>query len=171
MKGYAVVRNLVETTDLYKLMLGVSKYCKCDKDNKKAPAFYGNPVMNILHQKLLKKTEEVFDKELWLTYNYGRNYMRGSILKRHHDRPACEYSISLCMGYDGKKPWKIYLKDLEGKTQSVNLKAGDALFYQGTKCDHWRRKLTAKNNLQVFFHYVDKHGPYKKERGDKLKTQ
>lgn len=171
MKGYAVVRNVVDTTDFYKLLLGVAKNCTADTQCSKAPSFYNNPVMNILHEKLRKNAEEVFGKKLWLTYNYGRNYRKGSILRRHSDRPACEYSVTLCLGYDGKNPWKIYIKDLEGKTQSVNLKAGDALFYEGTKCEHWRKKLESDNNVQMFFHYVDKHGPHKEERGDKLKTQ
>ena len=54
--------------------------------------------------------ETMTSLELVPTYSYHRLYTTGTELKRHKDRPSCEISTTLCLGYDisnldDKKEW------------------------------------------------------------------
>ena len=54
-----------------------------------------------LHRELVKR----IDMDLDLTYSFTRKYERGAYLKAHSDRPSCEISATICLGYesdDGK---------------------------------------------------------------------
>ena len=35
-------------------------------------------------------------------------------LKRHSDRPECQYSITLCLGGEYDKQWPIWIQDYDG---------------------------------------------------------
>jgi hypothetical protein len=93
-------------------------------------------------------------------------YEKGSILKRHKDRPSCEISTTLNLGGD---PWAIYL-DTTGSNNvideyknimkpdapkgiKVDLEPGDMLVYSGCELEHWREEFKGENCGQVFLHY------------------
>lgn len=117
------------------------------------------------HETFDKQQEEILfdvsaiaETELVPTYNFSRKYTKGSILRRHSDRPACEYSVTFCFGVD-QKPWSFYC-EVEGKTIKVDLNPGDGLYYRGMLVPHWREELDTDYCYQTFFHYVNRHGPH-----------
>ena len=160
MNGYQVVKNLIETKDLYRLCLAIAKICTyADEQCPKSPAAHNHPLMNKLHDDLLQTAEKIFNKKLFKTYAYLRVYPNGEILPKHLDRSACEYSISLCLGYNSQTGWPISIIGLDGQVITIKLEPGDAIFYQGTKCKHWRHRFEGNDQAQVFLHYVDQNGP------------
>ena len=108
-------------------------------------------------------------KELVPTYSYHRLYTTGTELKRHSDRPSCEISTTLCLGYDvsnvdaSKYPdwdWPMFIKEKNGNEVPVHMKPGDMIIYRGCELEHWREPYWGKNHAQVFLHYNEKGGQY-----------
>ena len=85
---------------------------------------------------------------------------------KHTDRPSCEISISLCLGYEAEHAWPLLL-ELRSGTSSIELEPGDALFYRGIEVSHWRQPMKGERAVQVFLHYVDQTGPYAELKYDK----
>jgi len=131
-----------------------------------AAAFKGDRAMELLLRNLLPKMEELTARRLYPTYAYFRVYRHGDILKRHKDREACEFSLTVCLGYEGASVWPIFIEGAKG-VFGAKLAPGDALLYKGIDCDHWREPFDGLSASQVFLHYVDQDGPYKEWRFDK----
>ena len=100
---------------------------------------------------------------LYPTYSYHRVYTLGTELKRHKDRPSCEISTTLCLGYDNSNlnnnyNWPIFMGPKDGKRDeqgvAVYLEPGDMVVYRGCFLEHWREPLQAINHSQVFLHYT-----------------
>jgi len=126
----------------------------------------GDVFMDGLLMDLLPQAEEITNLKLFPTYSYFRVYHRGDLLEKHTDRPSCEISLSLCLGYEGEKPWPLMVEGPEG-ISSADLAPGDALLYRGIECPHWRESFEGDRNAQVFLHYVDQNGPYAEFKYDK----
>jgi alkylated DNA repair dioxygenase AlkB len=94
-----------------------------------------------------------------------RVYKRGDRLSAHTDRPACEVSVTLALGYDAFEAWPFYLQGYVG-TEEVILNRGDAMIYRGIDCMHWRDVFDGSYAAQVFLHYVDQAGPNAGHRFD-----
>jgi len=114
---------------------------------------------------LLMKVMPVMVKETGLnlipTYSYARVYERGSILKKHKDRPSCEISTTLNLGGD---PWPIFI-DPTGSNNApdgvkVDLEPGDMLVYSGCDLEHWREEFQGNICGQVFLHYNHVNGKF-----------
>jgi len=101
------------------------------------------------------------------TYSFFRIYKAGHILKDHTDRPACEISVTIPVGfkYNGKSdeylwPLHVYLNE---EKRYIPCDIGDGLIYNGFELKHGRESLDADEGsyqIQVFLHYVDANGPY-----------
>jgi hypothetical protein len=122
--------------------------------------------MDALLLRLLPEVEATSGLLLFPTYSYVRVYKTGDVLKRHIDRPSCEVSVSLCIGYDATEPWPLWISGPQG-VRSIALRSGEALLYRGIDCPHWRDEFRGKRLVQVFLHYVDKHGPNAEWKFDK----
>lgn len=171
MKNYEIERNVMDCHEIYQVLNFITKDVPAgDEQCSLSPSFYGNPLVNNIQEDLLPQIEKVFGKKMFSTYTYFRQYRNGEVLKVHQDRDACEYSITLCMGYDSPYCWPIFLREPNNSVHEVRLEPGDCLFYRGTICEHWRDKFEGKTNLQVFLHYVDQNGPYKDHKGDEGKS-
>jgi len=129
---------------------------------------------------LLMKVMPIMVKETNLnlipTYSYARIYEKGSILKRHKDRPSCEISTTLNLGGD---PWPIFIdptgtnnvideyknihKPDAPKGVRVDLEPGDMLVYSGCELEHWREEFTGNICAQVFLHYNHLNGQFANE--------
>lgn len=132
--------------------------------------------------------EQATGLELAPTYTYYRVYRPGADLKRHKDRPICEISATICFGYeyfgvDADYSWDIFVDpDSRGKKKpddefnrigeylpynnpgvGYHQDQGDAIIYRGCELKHWRESFVAGEGsyqVQIFFHYIDKNGPY-----------
>jgi hypothetical protein len=130
------------------------------------PAAYGDFFMDGLLNDLLPSIATASGLELFPTYSYFRVYKRGDVLRKHRDRPACEISVTLSLGYEPNRPWPIWIEGPRGNA-SVELARGDALLYRGLECTHWRDAFPGDRCAQVFLHYVDRNGPHAEWRFDK----
>lgn len=164
--GYLVVRSLVTGAALafvYEYAMKAAKLGVMQQDDPDVPGTpcrYGDPIMDALLEALLFPVEVETGKKLHPTYSYFRVYKHGDVLKRHTDRPACEISVTLSLGYEGYEPWPIWL-ERKGVPQSIRLEPGDGLLYKGVETPHWRECFTGEHAAQVFLHYVDQVGPFK----------
>lgn len=127
-----------------------------------------------LLEDLLPYFEVATGRKLLPTYSYARLYAVGDELKNHLDRPACEISATLTLGFSGKQ-WPIYMGNNRDKSAGVPIlmNVGDAVLYKGTEKWHWREKYEGDKDtwlVQVFLHYVDANGPHKEWIYDKRKT-
>ncbi len=169
---YVVLRSLLKEPDLTAMHRYAQKVAQLgwtkpgDGQIQGTPCSYGDFMMEGLLTSLLPTVEQVSSLRVFPTYAYFRVYKQGDTLVRHTDRPSCEISLTLCLGYDGKQPWPINIEGPRG-TSSVSLEAGDALLYRGIECPHWRCPLAGSHHAQVFLHYVDQHGPHAEWKFDK----
>ncbi len=129
------------------------------------PCSYGDLMMDGLLNTLLPKIEEACGLRLFPTYSYFRVYKNGDTLAKHTDRPACEISITLCLGFVGES-WPIWIDGPHGAS-AISLGAGDALLYRGRECAHWREPFQGDYQAQSFLHYVDRDGPCAEWKFDK----
>lgn len=117
------------------------------------PAWHNDPVMWNLMCYLCPDVEKYTGKKLIAAYSYLRVYKKGDELKRHIDRSACEFSVTLTLKrHPSDDIWPIYLES--DKIYRVSLEAGDGLIYKGTESPHWRDKFEGEKLAQVFLHYV-----------------
>jgi len=126
----------------------------------------GDLFTDSLLMEMLPLAEDTTQLKLFPTYSYFRVYKRGDILVRHTDRPSCEISVTLCLGYEAGRAWPILIDGPDG-VSSIELTPGDALFYRGIECTHWREPLDGERLAQAFLHYVDQNGPYAEWKYDK----
>ncbi len=150
---------------------------------KNAHSFYADTLMETMLHFLLPHMEKSTGLNLCPTYSYYRVYRPGNILERHKDRPSCEISTTVCFGYkyitdDPNYKWVIYVDKDSWKTglftnrqfesegnpgQEISQNPGDLLVYRGCEIEHWRNEFVAdpgSYQVQGFFHYIDKDGPY-----------
>lgn len=131
-----------------------------------APAVHGDPFLDLLLEKLTSRIEGISGLDLFPTYSYVRVYRRGDSLPPHTDRPACEVSLSLCLGLEADRPWPLWIEGRSGPV-AVSLAAGDGLLYRGLECRHWREPFDGQRMVQAFLHWVERRGPCAGWRFDK----
>ena len=165
--NYKLIKNFFNVDELKVYQ----KYCYNKLDINKdfvidsqslSPAWYNDPLMNVILDTKLPLVEKESNLQLFPTYAYWRYYEFGAILKKHVDRPACEISITTCIKkYDN---WPMIIEGTE-----FELEEGDALLYAGCDQKHWRPgTYKGEGMAQVFFHYVNKNGPYKDHAYDNI---
>jgi predicted 2-oxoglutarate/Fe(II)-dependent dioxygenase YbiX len=148
-------------------------------------AIHGAPVFDALLEQLTVHFEKASGKKLYPTYAYARFYEPGDELKVHTDRPSCEISATITLGFDGDV-WPIWFGDYaeegqgrkvttqQGDTKyltnenEIKMSVGDAALYRGMDKVHWRETYKeGKWQAQVFLHYVDADGPHAEWKYDK----
>jgi hypothetical protein len=125
-------------------------------------ATYADHAMEALLVNLLPIVEAQTKLTLYPTYSFYRVYKPGDVLKRHKDRPSCEISVSLTLGYEYSSENKDYNWTLWAGDTEFKFFPGDMLIYRGLELSHWREPFNVKSGWQsqVFLHYVDANGPY-----------
>jgi len=111
--------------------------------------------------------EKVTGLKLIPTYSYYRVYKPGDILKDHTDRPSCEISATVTLGFKynnkhDKYRWSLhtYVND---EKRYLECEPGDAVIYKGCEIIHGRDLFDVDKysyQTQVFLHYVDANGLY-----------
>ena len=143
--------------------------CKKDPQCPLSWSIGHSPLFDSLLEQLTPNMEAATGKKLFPTYAYARWYAPGDELKVHRDRPSCEISATINLGFEGN-PWPIFMgydKDKKDCRQ-INMNVSDAVIYRGCEMYHWREKYIEGNwQVQVFIHYVDQEGPYTEYKYDK----
>lgn len=142
---------------------------KTDARSPGAAASHGDLFIDGLLVDLLPFAEEVTALKLYPTYSYFRVYKQGDVLVKHRDRPSCEITLTLCLGYQAPGPWPLFLESPSGVV-SIALHPGDGFFYRGTELTHWREPFPGDVAAQAFLHYVNRDGPYSEWKYDKRKA-
>jgi len=129
---------------------------------------YADFAMETLLADITPKMEQVTGLRLCPTYSYQRIYKHNQSLDRHKDRPSCEVSATLCLGYDNSNRsdgynWGMFIEKsgevgLEGK--EIKLEPGDLIVYRGCDLEHWREPFQGNILSQVFLHYNDIDGQF-----------
>jgi hypothetical protein len=128
---------------------------------------YADPAMEAMLLQLQEVVELNTQLTLFPTYSFHRVYRPGDELAPHKDRPSCEISATVCLGYNYKHyQWPIYMEGAE-----VILEPGDMVIYRGCDLEHWRNAFdlaqTDAWHVQAFLHYVDSNGPNASWKYDK----
>lgn len=124
---------------------------------------YADPFMEALTLQLLPLVEEDTGLFLYPTYSYYRLYKPGDELLPHVDRPACEISLTINLGYEYHTKDPNYSWDIWVEGKSFRTEPGDMVIYRGLEMKHWREPFAVSRNswqVQAFLHYVDVNGPY-----------
>lgn len=169
----AVSRDDCEQLTKYMFSLHEKGVLEKDPQCPLSDSVYGDEIFDGLAAKLAPDLSKQLGVELIPTYTYCRIYRPGEVLVRHTDRPACEISGTMTLGFDpGSGIWPIWFAkdedDLVGYPLEINI--GDLVMYRGCELPHWRPSYKGKWQVQVFFHYVDANGPYKDEKFDRRPT-
>ena len=157
-----------------------------DPQVRGTPSLYADTFMETLLEMATPRIESIVSLKLYPTYSYFRVYKQGDELPSHIDRPSCEISVTICLGYDmgdlgSEYRWPIYVDNrtdyrndsdtayqpatpADGK--AVLLNRGDCMLYRGCEVRHWRHPFEGLIQSQLFIHYVDQNGPYAKYRFD-----
>ena len=165
--GYVHLKGFLDEDNCKELTQELNKYIERGETTKDpqcpiSEAVHGTVTFDTLLQDLLPHFEQACGKRLYPTYSYARLYKTGEELKRHTDRPACEISATVTLGFEGNS-WSIYMAG-----NKIDMQVGDAVLYRGMDVEHWREKYTEGQwQAQVFLHYVDADGPYTEWKYDK----
>jgi hypothetical protein len=163
--GYSVLRSLVEKRRRAFLYTYASEAARQgllpqeDPQVPNTPSVYADPMMEALLETLLPRIEQETQLRLFPTYSYYRVYKSGDVLKKHTDRPSCEISVTVNLGYRGGEPWPLWV-ETNGVSHPEVLHPGDALLYRGIDIPHWREAFVGEHAVQVFLHYIDQAGPH-----------
>jgi predicted 2-oxoglutarate/Fe(II)-dependent dioxygenase YbiX len=164
--GYVHLKEFLDLDNCKELTKELNKYIEEGKTNKDpqcpiSEAIHGTVTFDKLLEDLLPHFEKHCGKRLYPTYSYARLYKPGEELKKHTDRPACEISATITLGFEGDV-WSIYMAG-----NKIDMQVGDAVLYRGMDVEHWREKYTeGKWQAQVFLHYVDADGPHADQKYD-----
>ena len=189
-QGYVHLQNFLDKESCSELTTELKKLVNEGKTTKDdqcplSQAVHGAPVFDSLLEQLTPHFEKASGKRLHPTYAYARLYAPGDELKIHTDRPSCEISATLTLGFEGDV-WPIHVGDYtevgQGREvitqgdetkyltneREVKMAVGDAMLYRGMDKVHWRGLYKeGKWQAQVFLHYVDADGPHAEWKYDK----
>jgi len=135
---------------------------------------YGDPLMEMLLEKLTPTIETALGKSLWPTLSFYYVYRQGHQLTPHKDRSSCQFVASLCIDADSEfkkthQSWPLFLK-AAGQTLPITLNFGDLLIFKGSEQEHWREIFAGSWFVSAIFSYVEKDGPFAFQKFDQRKS-
>jgi hypothetical protein len=186
--GYVVLLDLITQADAEQLTAKLREYieqtrAQPDPQCPKSQAVHGMPASDELLEMLTPVISKASGRNLIPTYSYARMYVNGETLPKHTDRPACQYSVTLCLGMDGD-PWPIFMAKKSnsdsgtpytmpdrsahymGEPTAAYLNVGDGVLYLGMDMVHYREPFEGQWQAQVFLHWVDADGPHADQKYD-----
>ncbi|WP_347304041.1 hypothetical protein V5740_05350 [Croceibacterium sp. TMG7-5b_MA50] len=129
------------------------------------------------HWGLTPVVQQLSGAALLPSYCYFRVYRQGDICRVHGDRPSCEHSLSLTLGYADNLPWPLEVARvaIEGDpyeradtafragehAASAAMAVGDAVLYRGVHHHHGRTQPNPNRwSAHLFLHWIDRDGPF-----------
>ena len=131
-----------------------------------SPSFYADPLMETLLELTQSVAESFTGLDLVPTFSSARFYARGAAVDPCVDRPACEITLSLALGYRAATIWPLHIGTPQG-VQTALLGRGDAVLFRACECPQWRGGFDGDYHCQASFHFVDRNGPNAEWRFDK----
>ena len=119
-----------------------------------------SPFFDLFLDTMRPTIEAIVGESLVPSYAFARQYLKGSSLEKHTDRPSCVYTCTLTLAGSSKKPWPICC-EINGQEKSIHNKEGDLFVLRGCEVPHWRNELQSDEQLQLFLHYVPHEERYK----------
>lgn len=137
------------------------------------------------HWGLTPRIADITGRRLAPSYGFFRAYQKGDVCLVHSDRPACEHSMSLALGYSDEIIWDFevgsqhfeydeacklkFASDFgDERFEQVKLAPGDAIVYRGVNRRHGRIAPNPNRwSAHLFLHWVDLDGPYAEWAFDK----
>lgn len=135
---------------------------------------YGDPLMEMLLEKLTPQIEQATGLNLWPTLSFYYTYKNRNELKPHKDRSSCEIVAGLCIGVDpafkaSKGTWPLVL-NCSGKTERIDVQEGDLLIFKGHETEHWREPFQGTWFVSAIFGYVNQQGPFAFQKYDQRQS-
>ena len=170
--NYLKVTNLLsddicKIVERYALFDKINDFSDQDPQVPGSHAKYGDQLTESILLFLKPKIEFHTDLKLIPTYSFYRIYKHGDILHNHIDRPSCEVSVTIPIGFkyvdkplDYKWPLYVYVK---GEKRYINCDIGEGIIYKGCELEHGRDTFNVEKGsyqIQLFLHYVNVDGPY-----------
>ena len=103
--GYLVVKNFIPRDSLHDICLNIKTKQMVLQTSQGLVVnililgilivFPFDPLLTLLTPKM----NEILDLDLVPTYYYQRTYLRGGAMSHHTDRPSCQRSITMNLGY------------------------------------------------------------------------
>lgn len=168
-KGFVYLSNVIDKNDcdtLTKYMFSLHEKGETRKDEQcpLSDSIYGCDAFDEIAVRIAEPLSKQVGIDLSPTYTYARIYRPGETLTPHVDRPSCEVSGTLTLGFDEESDiWPIFFGD---KTLPVEIGQGDLVLYRGCDVTHWREPYKGNWQVQVFFHFVDSNGKNKEFKYD-----
>jgi hypothetical protein len=167
--GFVKIKNVLspEIIELYKSFIDIS-HIKNMRQVETGEFIDGNIQLvypNFLDDSILLYCKHIIEKiwgidDMVPSYAFSREYFRGSELKIHRDREACQYSITLTMSKRGEGTSALWFSKEDDKSDPIpiDLDEGDAIIFNGGSdyggMWHWRDPLELDSLVQLFLHYV-----------------
>lgn len=168
--GFYIVRNFLELDfvkfiqNYFHTRICAGQYQKIDPQAPFSFSFYGDPLMDTILDGSIKTLSQISGINLLPTYTYTRFYGKNDELIIHRDRPSCEISATLALGFpeeQGINPICFSRNEDKSDAIEVELNLGDLCIYKGCELYHWRPRFDQDWYLQTFLHYVDANGQFK----------
>jgi hypothetical protein len=168
--GFQIIRNFLETDfvefiqDYFSMKANSGDIVFSEQQVIGSYEWYGDTMTETILQNSCEPISNIIGIKILPTYSFVRLYMQEDELEKHIDRPSCEISATLSLGYDKSKGINpIYFsKFMDGSNaEEILLNPGDLCIYRGCNLYHWRPPIENKWLLQTFLHFVDAEGPYK----------
>jgi len=163
-RRYLLVKGILPQTILeylkayYAILLANNRFCK-DSECPLSLSLGGDAALDAVLEWIRPEVSRLVGFDLAPTYSYTRRYARGEVLTRHTDRAACEISVTASIQIPkGAGPSVVRLKPPNFDETKVEMFEGDGCVYAGTEVEHWRERFRVGGYIQLFLHFIAKHG-------------
>lgn len=168
-KGFVYLSDVIgkhDCNELVKYVFELHEQGQTQKDDQcpLSDSIYGCDIFDEIAVKISDPLSRQLGFILSPTYTYVRIYRHGETLTPHVDRPSCEVSGTLTLGFaPDNTVWPIYFGSVQnyfGKSESspITINQGDLVLYKGCEVPHWREEYKGEWQVQVFFHFVRADG-------------
>jgi hypothetical protein len=142
----------------YAILLANNRFCK-DSECPLSLSLGGDAALDAVLEWIRPEVSRLVGFDLAPTYSYTRRYGKGEVLTRHTDRAACEISVTASIQIPkGAGPSVVHLKPPNFDETKVEMFEGDGCVYAGTEVEHWRERFRVGGYIQLFLHFIAKHG-------------
>jgi hypothetical protein len=163
-RRYLLVKGILPQTILeylkvyYAILLANNRFGN-DDQCPSSLSLGGDAALDAVLEWIRPEVSRLVGFDLAPTYSYTRQYGKGEVLSRHTDRAACEISVTASIQIPkGAGPSVVHLKPPNFDETKVEMFEGDGCVYAGTEVEHWRERFRVGGYIQLFLHFIAKHG-------------